>query len=198
MKRQKQQLSPSPCGYTHACVKKSHYSEICLIARSRKRWDNVRTISVNGEQANKGSWMRRQMELSLNPSVHLTPWSRAGGENHLSNITQTVGDRQNDQKHNSWLWSDATNNHSIIIIIIVYRPFIMVWNWLHEIEHNMCGRRAAWSPLWLVMTLFFVEYGSLCLWRRSLWHSGHLRSFVRRRLSANTRLSGWPRASPTT
>ena len=54
-----------------------------------------------------------------------------------------------------WLWSDAKNNRT---------AFAKVPNEWMQIEHNMCGRRAAWSQLW-----WWLCFSQLVLIPLSLW-----------------------------
>ena len=67
---------------------------------------------------------------SLLPPFKLQPNGRISAEMSIEHIWERIG----------WLWSDATNNHT---------AFDEAPNeWTQKIEHNMCGRWAAWSPMW--------------------------------------------------
>ena len=57
-----------------------------------------------------------------------------------------------------WLWSDAMNNRTAFGKVPYERT---------QIEHNMCGRRAARSPLWWWPCLIFITTYTIC----GIWDS---------------------------
>ena len=111
----------------------------------------------------------RLARLQVRRLDHYTKRHQTGGgggrKKNVSNFSQMVGDWRNCQQSTfentiGWLRCDANNNRT---------AFVKAPNKWPQIEYSMCGRRAAWSPLWWWPCYWLISFDSVWTWRRIKW-----------------------------
>ena len=101
--------------------------------------------------------------MDLSPTHHAL-WSQSQGSKNLPFKLQPNGCRWTKMsighvwEHIFWLWCDGMNSRT---------PFFKVPNEWTQIEYNLCGHPAAWSPLWwrpcwcfILHTTFVLTFGA--------------------------------------